>query len=114
LLILDEPTNHLDYDTREELEKSLKEFEWSILFISHDRYFVNKLATNIWFVRNNELSVSYWNYDDYKFKLEHNIDMDMSLFPEEAELNLVLQEKLWEKEFKRLKDKFGKDKKRRR
>ncbi len=107
LLILDEPTNHLDYDTRESLEQSLKEFNWAILFISHDRYFVNKLATNIWFIDNNELSVSYWNYEDYKFKQEHNIDMDMSLFDEEAQLNLVLEEKLWEKQFKRLKDKFS-------
>ncbi len=113
LLILDEPTNHLDYDTRESLEQSLKEFEWSILFISHDRYFVNKLATNIWFITNNELSVSYWNYEDYRYKIEHNLDMDMSLFDEEAQLNLVLEEKLWEKEFKRLKNKFG-DKKHRR
>lgn len=113
LLVLDEPTNHLDYDTREMLEKALKEFEWSILFISHDRYFVNKLASNIWFVVNNELSVSYWNYEDYKYKQEFNIDMDMSLFDEEAQLNLVLEEKLWEREFKRLKDKFGNRKRRR-
>ena len=49
-MILDEPTNHLDYDTRESLEDALKEFKGSILFISHDRYFVNKLATNIWFI----------------------------------------------------------------
>lgn len=107
LLILDEPTNHLDYDTREALEDSLKKFNWSILFISHDRYFVNKLATNIWFIDNNELSVSYWNYEDYKFKIEHNIDMDINLFDEEAELNLVLEEKLWEKNFKRLKERFS-------
>ncbi len=114
LLILDEPTNHLDYDTRESLEQSLKNFDWSILFISHDRYFVNKLATNIWFIDNNELSVSYWNYEDYRFKQEHNIDMDMSLFDEEAQLNLVLEEKLWEKQFKKIKDKFSSKKKRRR
>lgn len=113
LLILDEPTNHLDYDTRESLEQSLKEFEWSILFISHDRYFVNKLATNIWFITNNELSVSYWNYEDYRYKIEHNLDMDMSLFDEEAQLNLVLEEKLGEKEFKRLKEKFSGKKHRR-
>ncbi|MDD2907275.1 MAG: ABC-F family ATP-binding cassette domain-containing protein [Candidatus Gracilibacteria bacterium] len=112
LLILDEPTNHLDYDTRESLEQSLKEFEGSILFISHDRYFVNKLATNIWFITNNELSVSYGNYEDYRYKLEFNLDMDMSLFDEEAELNLVLEEKLGEKEFKRLKNKFKDGKKR--
>ncbi len=113
LLILDEPTNHLDYDTRESLEQSLKDFEWAILFISHDRYFVNKLATNIWFIDNNELSVSYWNYEDYKFKKEHNIDMDMSLFDEEAQLNLVLEEKLWERQFKKIKDKFSNKKNRR-
>ena len=107
LLILDEPTNHLDYDTRESLEESLKNFNWSILFISHDRYFVNKLASNIWFINDWELSVSYWNYEDYKFKLEHNIEMDFNLFDEEAELNLVLEDKLWERQFKKLKDKFS-------
>jgi ATP-binding cassette subfamily F protein 3 len=114
LLVLDEPTNHLDYDTREELEKALKEFNWSILFISHDRYFVNKLATNIWFIKDNELSVSYWNYEDYKFKLKHNLEMDMDLFNQEDELNLVLQEKLWEKEFKRVQGKFWRNKRKRR
>jgi ATPase subunit of ABC transporter with duplicated ATPase domains len=113
LLILDEPTNHLDYDTREALEEELKAFKWSILFISHDRYFVNKLATNIWFINDWELSVSYWNYEDYKFKLEHNIEMDVNVFDEEAELNMVLEEKIWERQFKKLKDKFsGKFKKR--
>jgi len=110
LLILDEPTNHLDYDTRESLEFVLKKYNWSILFISHDRYFVNKLATNIWFIKDWELSISYWNYEDYRFKIEHNIDMDMNLFDEEAQLNFVLEEKLWEKEFKRLKNKFKKNK----
>ncbi len=114
LLILDEPTNHLDYDTREELETSLKNFQWSLLFISHDRYFVNKLATNIWFIDNSELSVSYWNYEDYKFKLEHNIWMDVNIFDEEAELNMVLEEKLWERQFKKLKDKFARWKDKRR
>ncbi|RKW22632.1 ABC transporter ATP-binding protein [Candidatus Gracilibacteria bacterium] len=113
LLILDEPTNHLDYDTRESLEHALNNFAGSILFISHDRYFVNKLSTNIWFISEGELSVSYGNYEDYKFKLENNIDMDLSLWDQEAELNLVLEEKLGEKAFKRIKDKFGNGKKRR-
>ncbi len=113
LLILDEPTNHLDYDTRESLEESLKNFKWAILFISHDRYFVNKLATNIWFITNNELSISYWNYEDYKYKQENNIDMDLSLWDQEAELNMVLEEKLWERKFKKLKDKFWKSKNKR-
>jgi len=95
LLILDEPTNHLDYDTRESLEFALNKYEGTILFISHDRYFVNKLASHIWFISEWELSISYGNYEDYKFKTEHNLDMDMHLFDEEAELNLVLEDKLW-------------------
>ena len=113
LLILDEPTNHLDYDTRESLEESLRQFPWTILFISHDRYFVNKLASHIWFITDGELSICYGNYEDYRFKLEHNIEMDMSLFDEEAQLNLVLEEKLGERKFKKLKERFGKEKRRR-
>ena len=109
LLILDEPTNHLDYDTRESLENELNNFKWSILFISHDRYFVNKITTNIWFITKWELSVSYWNYEDYKFKLDHNIDMDINIFDEEAELNLVLEEKLDEKILRKIKNKFKKN-----
>ncbi len=113
LLILDEPTNHLDYDTRESLEFALKQYQWTILFISHDRYFVNKLATHVWFVHEWELSISYGNYEDYRFKIEHKLDMGIHLFDEEAQLNLVLEDKLWERAFKKLKDKFGKGKKKR-
>lgn len=43
-LILDEPTNHLDISTREILEENLKEYQGTILFVSHDRYFANKIA----------------------------------------------------------------------
>jgi ATP-binding cassette, subfamily F, member 3 len=110
LLILDEPTNHLDYDSREALEFALKKYNWTILFISHDRYFVNKVATHIWFIHDWELSLSYGNYEDYRFKLEHGINMDMSLFDEEAQLNLVLEDKLGEKWMKRLKEKYGRKK----
>ena len=108
LLILDEPTNYLDYDTRESLESCLLKYNWTILFISHDRYFVNKLSTHIWFISDGELSISYGNYDDYKYKLENNLDMSKFLFDEEAELNLVLEEKIWEKKIKRLKEKYKK------
>ena len=47
LLILDEPTNHLDIASREALEESLINFDGTILFVSHDRYFINKIATRI-------------------------------------------------------------------
>jgi ATP-binding cassette subfamily F protein 3 len=106
VLVFDEPTNHLDYDTREALENELNNYKWSILFISHDRYFVNKLATNIWFIENEELSISYWNYEDYLFKQQNWLSMDMSMFQESAELDIVLEEKFWEKEANRIKKKF--------
>lgn len=50
ILILDEPTNHLDYETRESLEQAIREYPGTVLFISHDRYFVNKLATKLWII----------------------------------------------------------------
>ncbi len=113
LLILDEPTNHLDYDTRESLEQCLNKYDWTVLFISHDRYFVNKLATHLWIIENEELFVSYGTYEDYQYKKNFKLDFDMALFDEDAQLNLVLEEKLWEKEARRLKEKFKKRRSRR-
>ena len=67
-LILDEPTNHIDIDTREILESSLLEFEGSILFVSHDRYFINKIATKIVRIENKKLVTYNGNYDSIKDK----------------------------------------------
>ena len=67
-LILDEPTNHIDIDTRELLENALSELKGTILFISHDRYFINKLATRIIRIENKKLVDYYGNYDDIKNK----------------------------------------------
>ena len=47
LLILDEPTNHIDIETREMLEEALLEYTGTLVFVSHDRYFINKTATRI-------------------------------------------------------------------
>ncbi|MDD2487125.1 MAG: ABC-F family ATP-binding cassette domain-containing protein [Candidatus Gracilibacteria bacterium] len=110
-LVLDEPTNHLDYDFREALEKELLKFKGTILFISHDRYFINKIATHLWIIKDQELKLSYGNYDDYKFRLERGLDFDASLFDEEAHLNFTLEEKIGEKEAKRIREKFGRKKK---
>ncbi len=112
LLILDEPTNHLDYDTRESLERALRRYEWAILFISHDRYFVNKLATKLWIIEDGDLIVSYGNYEDYRYKKEKGINLDMSLFDADGEMNLVLEEKLGSTEARRIREKFARKKKR--
>lgn len=69
-LILDEPTNHIDIDTREILEESLNEFNGTILFVSHDRYFINKIATSIIEIKNKNIIKYIGNYDDYQ---EHKI-----------------------------------------
>ncbi|MCK9272348.1 ATP-binding cassette domain-containing protein [Candidatus Gracilibacteria bacterium] len=109
-LVLDEPTNHLDYDFREALERELLKFKGTILFISHDRYFINKVATHLWLIKDQELIVSYGNYDDYKYKLERGLNFDASLFDEEAQLNYTLEEKLGEKEAKRIREKYSRKK----
>jgi len=64
-LILDEPTNHIDIETREVLEITLKNFKGTLLFISHDRYFINKIATKIIEFYNKKLYTYNGNYDYY-------------------------------------------------
>ncbi len=65
-LILDEPTNHIDIDTKEILEESLLDYDGTILFVSHDRYFINKIATKIVRIENKKLVTYDGNYDDIK------------------------------------------------
>lgn len=65
-LILDEPTNHIDIDTKEMLENALSEYKGTVLFVSHDRYFINKLAERTLFIENNKIDSYIGNYDDYK------------------------------------------------
>jgi ATP-binding cassette subfamily F protein 3 len=68
-LILDEPTNHLDIMARESLEQMLSEFDGTILFVSHDRYFMDRIATKLWIVEDGGMSFSLGNYTDYQRQL---------------------------------------------
>ncbi|MCY1049559.1 ABC-F family ATP-binding cassette domain-containing protein [Mammaliicoccus sciuri] len=70
VLILDEPTNHLDIDSKEMLEQALQNFEGTLLFVSHDRYFINELANNIFHITQNGNELFRGDYQYYLEKLE--------------------------------------------
>ena len=65
-LVFDEPTNHIDISTKEVLEKALNDFSGTILFVSHDRYFINKLADKVVEFKNGTIKTYLGNYDFYK------------------------------------------------
>lgn len=67
-LILDEPTNHIDIDTREILEEALKEYKGTVLFVSHDRFFINAIANRVLNIENYKIKSYYGNYDDFTMK----------------------------------------------
>jgi ATP-binding cassette subfamily F protein 3 len=64
-LLLDEPTNQLDIQSQELLEQVLQEFDGTVLFVSHDRYFIDALATQVWVVEDGQLRVYLGNYSAY-------------------------------------------------
>ena len=64
-LILDEPTNHLDIRSKEILEGAFKDYEGTILFVSHDRFFIDKIANRIMLLENKTIKTYIGNYSDY-------------------------------------------------
>jgi ATP-binding cassette subfamily F protein 3 len=83
VLILDEPTNHLDLYSKEVLEASLLDYEGTLLFISHDRYFLNKMAERILELSPTGVEAYLGNYDDY---LEKKLEMAEIQLEKEATL----------------------------
>ena len=75
LLILDEPTNHLDIASREWVEAAIEEFEGVLLFVSHDRYFIEKFAERIWLLEDGEIRDFRCGYSKYRSILEHEAAM---------------------------------------
>ena len=65
LLLLDEPTNHLDIPAREALQEVLEDFTGTILLVSHDRYLIDQLATQIWELRDGKLHIFKGTYREY-------------------------------------------------
>ena len=71
LLILDEPTNHLDIASREWVEAAIEEFEGVLLFVSHDRYFIEKFAERIWVLEDGQIRDFRCGYSKYRSIIEH-------------------------------------------
>ena len=73
LLILDEPTNHLDIASREWVEAAIEEFEGVLLFVSHDRYFIEKFAERIWLLEDEHIRDFKCGYQKYRSIIEHEM-----------------------------------------
>ncbi len=65
LLILDEPTNHLDIQSREWIEEAVEEYEGNLLFVSHDRYFIDRFATRVWMLEDGKITDFKGTYQEY-------------------------------------------------
>lgn len=109
LLMLDEPTNHLDIDSREMLEKALNEFDGTVVFISHDRYFINSITDRIVEFNNKRLVNYVGDYNYYrKKKLEEGSDIKQSIskkkIPKKKASNIRKSKNTINKENIRIKD----------
>lgn len=77
-VLLDEPTNHLDMRAKDVLLESLQAFEGTLVFVSHDRYFIDKLATRVFEIEGGEVRVFPGNYEDYLWR-KSGANVDLSL-----------------------------------
>src|SRR5205807_1541499 len=73
-LLLDEPTNHLDLRAKDVLLDSLQKFTGTVVFVSHDRYFIDKLATRIFEVGDGKVEVFAGNYEDYLWRKQGGLE----------------------------------------
>jgi ATP-binding cassette subfamily F protein 3 len=82
LLLLDEPTNHLDIPAQEMLEEALQDFEGTIVFVSHDRYFIDAIATRLWVVDQGKVTTHLGNYTDLERSRQRAGRLVMAAEPE--------------------------------
>lgn len=94
-LLLDEPTNHLDIESKEVLENAIVDYSGTVLIISHDRYFLNKVVNKIWYLEDGKITEFYGNYDYFLEKLNEK---------DEAEEKIISKTEI-EKEKKKKKEK---------
>lgn len=91
LLILDEPTNHLDISTIEWLEEYLKSYKGAILFVSHDRYFINSLATRVLEIEKGKLESYSGNYDKYAAEKKVRYESQLKIYLKEEKQKQKLE-----------------------
>ena len=75
-LLLDEPTNHLDIESKEVLENAIVDYSGTVLIISHDRYFLNKVVNKIWYLEDGKITEFYGNYDYFLEKLNEKNEVE--------------------------------------
>ncbi|GAT89940.1 ABC-F family ATP-binding cassette domain-containing protein [Apilactobacillus kunkeei] len=95
LLILDEPTNHLDFDSIEWLQEYLAKYKGALLFVTHDRYFLDQIANKIWELSFGSLYEYTGNYQDYLEQKAERVDLEVAA--EHKKQKLYKQELAWMK-----------------
>ena len=82
-LILDEPTNHLDIQSREWIEDAIDDYNEALLFVSHDRYFIERFATRIWSLENGTITDFRGGFDEYRDYLKRQSEQNQNFKPKE-------------------------------
>lgn len=100
LLLLDEPTNHLDTSSREALEKTLLSYGGTMLIISHDRYFINKLATRILYMDKDGFKEYLGNYDNYLEHTQNEVKSELSVSENKSQAKEKLNDYQLQKQLK--------------
>ncbi|WP_373895196.1 ABC-F family ATP-binding cassette domain-containing protein [Virgibacillus sp. CBA3643] len=98
LLILDEPTNHLDIDSKEVLEAALIDFPGTIIFVSHDRYFINKITDQIAEMQPNGITIYLGDYDYYMEKKQEEAEIARLQQTEETVQKTDLKKRSFQKD----------------
>ena len=112
LLILDEPTNHMDIIGKESLENMLKEYKGTLIFVSHDRFFVNKIADSILCFECGKVKYYPYGYEYYLEKRDETLDEDVIKKSEkmvkQAYINPLKEKDKLEKKIKKLEEEISK------
>jgi macrolide transport system ATP-binding/permease protein len=93
VLILDEPTNHLDLPSREQLEETLASFQGTLIVVSHDRYFIEKLCDKLLLIENQQIKRVEMGLKEYDLKLKEKVEPDKK---EKQEIIALLDTKITE------------------